>query len=248
MGIFKVTHGISDSHVRGNVILAGDASHVHSPVGGQGMNLGMQDAMNLLWKLAWAKRVEEEGGDKDEIASVVETIVGSYHTERHTLGQELVDRVEFGTRILTTRNPIVQAIRNFAMKTLLTSDRAKDDFRQIGQLELAYPPECSKLIFENEQRISHGGSFLKAFMPATKGKRVFIARPGQRVPNIRLDDGTRLYSLLDRSRHTWLYLNSPSDSVYKTEAAADSANEVKGKPAENSLQASVPSIPVKALT
>jgi len=85
-------------------------------------------------------------------------------------------------------------------------------------------------------------------MPATKTKRVFIARPGQRVPNIRLDDGTRLYSLLDRSRHTWLYLNSPSDSVYKTEAAADSANEVKGKPAENSLQASVPSIPVKALT
>merc|ERR1712227_437711 len=95
--IFKVTHGISDSHVRGNVILVGDASHVHSPVGGQGMNLGMQDAMNLLWKLAWAKRVEEEGGDK----------------------------VEIGTRILTTRNPIVQAIRNFAMKTFLTSDRAK---------------------------------------------------------------------------------------------------------------------------
>merc|ERR1712232_595669 len=245
MGIFKVTHGISDSHVRGNVILAGDASHVHSPVGGQGMNLGMQDAMNLLWKLAWAKRVEEEAGDNDEIASVVETIVGSYHTERHTLGQELVDRVEFGTRILTTRNPIVQSVRNFAMTTFLTSDRAKDDFRQIGQLELAYPPECSKLIFENNQRIGHGGSFLEVFMPAAKAARAFVARPGQRVPNIRLDDGTRLYSHLDRSRHTWLYLNSRSTPVYKTEV--DTSISVKVKPAENSLQTSVPSIPIEAL-
>jgi 2-polyprenyl-6-methoxyphenol hydroxylase-like FAD-dependent oxidoreductase len=38
---------------RGRAFLCGDAAHVHSPAGGQGMNTGMQDAFNLAWKLAW---------------------------------------------------------------------------------------------------------------------------------------------------------------------------------------------------
>jgi 2-polyprenyl-6-methoxyphenol hydroxylase-like FAD-dependent oxidoreductase len=49
---YRVHHRVADTFRRGNVFLLGDAGHVHSPVGGQGMNTGLGDAMNLAWKLA----------------------------------------------------------------------------------------------------------------------------------------------------------------------------------------------------
>ena len=53
---FTLTHGVADGYRRGRVFLAGDAAHVHSPVGGQGLNTGVQDAHNLIWKLAEVDR------------------------------------------------------------------------------------------------------------------------------------------------------------------------------------------------
>jgi 2-polyprenyl-6-methoxyphenol hydroxylase-like FAD-dependent oxidoreductase len=52
MSTYHVHHRVADTFRRGNVFLLGDAGHVHSPVGGQGMNTGLGDAMNLAWKLA----------------------------------------------------------------------------------------------------------------------------------------------------------------------------------------------------
>ncbi|HEY1960623.1 MAG TPA: FAD-dependent oxidoreductase [Polyangiaceae bacterium] len=49
---YRVHHRVADSFRRGNVFLLGDAGHIHSPVGGQGMNTGLGDAMNLAWKMA----------------------------------------------------------------------------------------------------------------------------------------------------------------------------------------------------
>ena len=195
--IFEVTHGSSDSYRQENVMLAGDASHVHSPIGGQGMNLGMQDSSNLLWKLAWAKRVMEAASneeEKAEAATTVETILGSYHSERHTLGQELIKSVEAATRLLASRNLFVQFIRNMFIRIFLPSDHAKNDFRKAGQLELAYTPESSPFIIEKTT------------------KKNFIGIPGQRLPNIRLDDGSHLYSHIDRVRHTWVFLNTAGPS------------------------------------
>ncbi len=66
-------------YVHGRVLLAGDAAHVHSPAGGQGMNTGMQDAANLAWKVALVQR-----GAADP--SLLET----YHDERHPVGAAVV--------------------------------------------------------------------------------------------------------------------------------------------------------------
>ena len=57
------------------VLLAGDAAHVHPPVGGQGLNLGVQDAVNLGWKLAEVVR-----------GTAPETLLDTYHAERHAVG------------------------------------------------------------------------------------------------------------------------------------------------------------------
>jgi 2-polyprenyl-6-methoxyphenol hydroxylase-like FAD-dependent oxidoreductase len=62
------------------VFLAGDAAHIHAPLGGQGLNLGLGDAMNLGWKLA--ATIQEKAS---------EGLLDSYHTERHPIGSQVLD-------------------------------------------------------------------------------------------------------------------------------------------------------------
>src|SRR5262249_46678091 len=63
----------------GHILLAGDAAHVHSPVGGQGLNTGVQDAVNLGWKLAQVVK-----------GTSPESLLDTYHAERHPVGARVL--------------------------------------------------------------------------------------------------------------------------------------------------------------
>jgi len=77
--VYRVSHRIAGDYSRGRVFLAGDAAHIHPPVGGQGMNTGLQDAHNLAWKLVLASR---------DLASP--SVLDSYSAERHPVGLDVV--------------------------------------------------------------------------------------------------------------------------------------------------------------
>ena len=94
----------------GNVFLAGDACHIHSPVGGQGMNTGMQDVANLAWKIAAVAR-----GASD-------TLLDSYEEERGEVGRALLRFTERGLKLATTTNPVVEKARDIFAPLLTMLD------------------------------------------------------------------------------------------------------------------------------
>ncbi|MFG2473704.1 rifampin monooxygenase [Streptomyces fagopyri] len=90
----------------GRVMLAGDAAHIHPPTGGQGLNLGVQDAFNLGWKLAAAV-----GGRAPE------GLLDSYHAERHPVGARVLDNTRAQITLLGT-DPGAVALRELFSKLM----------------------------------------------------------------------------------------------------------------------------------
>lgn len=90
----------------GRVLLAGDAAHIHPPTGGQGLNLGIQDAFNLGWKLAaavdgWAP----------------EGLLDSYHTERRPVAADVLDNTRAQMELLSLE-PAAQAVRRLVSELM----------------------------------------------------------------------------------------------------------------------------------
>ncbi len=83
----------------GRVLLAGDAAHIHPPMGGQGLNLGVQDAVNLGWKLAAQVR-----------GWAPETLLDTYHAERHPVAADVLDNTRAQME-LSAPEPGPQAVR-----------------------------------------------------------------------------------------------------------------------------------------
>jgi 2-polyprenyl-6-methoxyphenol hydroxylase-like FAD-dependent oxidoreductase len=98
----------------GRVFLAGDAAHVHSPMGGQGMNTGIQDAANLAWKIDAA------------LAGADDAVLDSYHAERHPIGKRVVLRSGLMARGVTLHPRVARGFRNLLAPGLLRIPRVRD--------------------------------------------------------------------------------------------------------------------------
>jgi 2-polyprenyl-6-methoxyphenol hydroxylase-like FAD-dependent oxidoreductase len=111
-GEWMTPFNVNDRQARryrlGDTLLAGDASHIHSPAGGQGMNTGIQDAANLAWKLAAVAR----GAD--------DALLDSYEEERAAVGRALLQFTERGLKFASTQNSVLAGLRDTLMP-LLTS-------------------------------------------------------------------------------------------------------------------------------
>lgn len=130
---YRVHHRVAGSFRRGSAFLLGDAAHLHSPVGGQGMNTGIGDAVNLAWKLAAVI-----GGRIDP------AVLDTYETERIAFARRLVATTDRAFEFATARGPIAKRVRLTVFPALLSRlfrIRAirRFLFRTISQIAIRYP-------------------------------------------------------------------------------------------------------------
>jgi hypothetical protein len=106
---FRINERKVAEYRSGRVFVAGDAAHVHSPAGGQGMNTGMQDAFNLAWKLALVCRG----------TCRADKLLESYSVERSAIGAQVLADAGRMTAVGVMKNHTAQAVRNLAAGFLL---------------------------------------------------------------------------------------------------------------------------------
>ena len=113
----------------GRIFLAGDAAHVHSPAGGQGMNTGMQDAFNLAWKLAMV--IHGTSGDQ---------LLDSYSPERSHVGDQVLKSAGLLTTVGTLRNPLARSLRDAVGHVLLGLGSVQHSFaNNMAEVTVGYP-------------------------------------------------------------------------------------------------------------
>ncbi|MBV9058208.1 MAG: rifampin monooxygenase [Pseudonocardiales bacterium] len=110
----------------GRVLLAGDAAHIHPPMGGQGLNLGIQDAFNLGWKLA----AEVNGW-------APEALLDSYHTERHPVAADVLDNTRAQSELLSPE-PGARAVRRLVAELMDFEDVNRHLIEKITAIGIRY--------------------------------------------------------------------------------------------------------------
>ncbi len=195
--VYRVHKRMTEHFRVGRIFLAGDAAHIHSPAGGQGMNTGIQDAWNLAWKLALVLRGEAH-----------EALLDSYEPERMPVARAILKGSDRGFFFIASANPLVGLLRRALLPCLtrITSRPMVGTriFRFISQTWIAY----------RDSAIVDGERSTKA------------AQPGDRAPHARFDGGSHagesIFTLLRGvDHHLLLFAGAGVDaSAARTNAEA----------------------------
>ncbi|MFC6357422.1 FAD-dependent monooxygenase [Luethyella okanaganae] len=132
MTVFHLANRGAEHYRDGRVFLAGDAAHVHSPAGAQGMNTGIQDAVNLAWKLAGVCS-----------GASPESLLDSYAAEREPVGELVRSFTDRAYRVATSDATVVSVMRDIVPRLALPLARAFPAvralaFRTISELGISY--------------------------------------------------------------------------------------------------------------
>jgi 2-polyprenyl-6-methoxyphenol hydroxylase-like FAD-dependent oxidoreductase len=166
----------------GRVFLAGDAAHVHAPLGGQGMNTGLQDAHNLAFRLALAARGVAADG-----------LLDAYDAERRPVAEALLRGVEASQLWAGLRHPAARTLRDGAIRFLSRFEGVRRRAAEgIAEVAVGYPE--SPWVGEDIDAPLEGPS------------------PGERAPDAPLPGGACLHDLLRDPRHALLLLCRPGDA------------------------------------
>ncbi len=145
---FHINSRLVQSYQKGRIFLAGDAAHIHSPAGGQGMNSGLQDAFNLAWKLS-----------SNNLA-----LINTYTLERRSWGKNLLKATKLFTELATLKNPIAIAMRNALLKWVAPLMQKKI-IEAISEISIQYPKSLIAL---------EAGSFQGGPKAGTRAPNLFL--------------------------------------------------------------------------
>ena len=125
---FHLNNRMADRLRSGRVFLAGDAAHVHSPAGAQGMNTGIQEAFNLGWKIARM------------LAGVApDRLLDTYHDERHPIERDVLRQSSFMTQMAAAEHGPMKLIRDLVMPALSAIGPLRDAARRtVSELSIQY--------------------------------------------------------------------------------------------------------------
>ncbi|MEJ0081924.1 MAG: FAD-dependent monooxygenase [Puia sp.] len=130
---YRVHHRVASQFRQKNIFLLGDAAHIHSPVGGQGMNTGIGDAVNLAWKLAAI--IKGQSG---------EHLLDTYETERISFARKLVGSTDRAFSFVSAKGPFATQVRLHLVPVILPILFRFDSFkrlmfRTVSQISIRYP-------------------------------------------------------------------------------------------------------------
>jgi 2-polyprenyl-6-methoxyphenol hydroxylase-like FAD-dependent oxidoreductase len=161
-GSFRVLRRLAGSFRSGRLLLAGDAAHVHSPAGGQGLNTGVQDAHNLAWKLALVLR----GAAKP-------ALLDTYTEERRPIAARILRLTQLqDQRLFGARSGLSRGIRN---RVLRTADRR-------GLLERRLIPDLAQVLID----------YRRSSLSSGWAPRQSLYRPGRLLPDVEVGGLRRL--------------------------------------------------------
>lgn len=156
---YKLHHRMAGKFREQRCFLIGDAAHIHSPVGGQGMNTGLQDAYNLAWKLAGVVNNQ-----------LKESILDSYAAERMPVARELLNTTDRIFKMILSRNWFVGLFKKWLLPVLLKKTWSKPAskqafFKRISQTGISYRNSQISLNLSHATRIKAGDRlpYLKVF-------------------------------------------------------------------------------------
>ena len=129
---YRLHHKKIKSFNKSNIFFCGDAAHVHSPAGGQGMNTGLQDAYNLAWKLALVITKKAN-----------ENLLKTYHEERNPVAESLLKTTDRMFNMMSKNNKLNVFLRMYVLPAVMPSLMnfqflRKEFFRLISQTEINY--------------------------------------------------------------------------------------------------------------
>ena len=210
---FKVRYRQVEQYRSGRVFLAGDAAHIHSPIGGQGMNTGMQDAFNLAWKVALACK-----------GMASEDLLNSYHEERHAVATQLLKMVDLMTRVNLLRAPVARHMRNNLAPLIISQEPMQQRMSSyLSQVGINY--KKSSVVSEFRRSLVHAAIATKSdiepqlneWLDFSHGPHAGEYAPQVQFRHIGSDETTALSTMLHEGRHVLLLFSGdkPAANEYK---------------------------------
>jgi 2-polyprenyl-6-methoxyphenol hydroxylase-like FAD-dependent oxidoreductase len=222
MAPFQIHRRIVSHYRVGRVFLAGDAAHIHSPVAGQGMNTGIQDAYNLAWKLALVAK----GACSPEL-------LDSYEEERRPIAAATVEGTDFATRVVTLRNPIARNLRD-ALAGFLTSLEVVQAriTRTVAEIGLSY--RKSRIVEEHRGSMFNAIADRSTEVPSLSEWLDFGSAPhaGDRAPDAALGlppYGKRAFDYLRGTKHVLFLFDGGAETAEGYANMTSLASRVRAK-------------------
>lgn len=223
---FTVHCRMVDRYRVGRVFIGGDAAHLHSPAGGQGMNTGIQDAWNIGWKLALVVK-----------GAAAPELLDSYGAERLPVARAVLNGTDrgFDNARLGARKPgVLTTMRNQLMQVVTSLDLVRDAAsRTISELDIGYPE--SPIVGEARESLwrTRVTSSPDDESPAVRDWFGFGGGPGPgaRVPDLPvsgIESAERVYDVLGRD-YTLLLFDGAAATVEGYQKLAGIARDVAGR-------------------